>query len=134
VVHRADILCEHSLWEGIRQRTAEEPCRRQVRGRAPASREGRPAQSSGRPRRSAAVALLIVGALYAVISCALTFGPRAFLLALVSVLLVHLLSVHQQGRHHLARWLGLGLVSLVTVAVVVARAINALATAGQPIR
>ena len=32
------------------------------------------------PRWPAAVALLIVGALYAVISGALTFGPRAFLL------------------------------------------------------
>jgi uncharacterized membrane protein len=74
---------------------------------------------SGHPRWPAAVALLIVGALYAVISEPLTFGPRAFLLALVSVLLVPLASAHQQGRHRLARLLGLGLVSLVTVAVVV---------------
>jgi uncharacterized membrane protein len=71
------------------------------------------------PRWPAAIALLIVGALYAVISGALTFGPRAFLLALVSVLLVPLLSAHQQGHHLLARLLGLGLVSLVTVVVVV---------------
>ena len=71
------------------------------------------------PRWPAAVALLIVGALYAVISGTLTFGPRAFLLALVAVLLVPLLSAHQQGRHRLARLLGLGLVSVVTVAVVV---------------
>jgi len=71
------------------------------------------------PRWPAAVALLIVGALYAVISGALANGPRAFLLALVTVLLVPLLSAHQQGRHRLARWLGLGLVSLVTVVVVV---------------
>jgi uncharacterized membrane protein len=71
------------------------------------------------PRWPAAVALLIVGALYAVISGTLTFGPRAFLLALVTVLLVPLLSAHQQGRHRLARWLGLGLVCLVTAAVVV---------------
>ncbi len=71
------------------------------------------------PRWPAAVALLLVGALYAVISGTLTFGPRAFLLALVSVLLVPLVSAHQQGRHRLARFLGLGLVSLVTVAVVV---------------
>jgi uncharacterized membrane protein len=35
------------------------------------------------------------------------------------VLLVPLVSAHQQGRHRLARWLGLGLVSLVTVAVFV---------------
>ena len=62
---------------------------------------------------------MIVSTLYAVISETLTFGPRAFLLALVSVLLVPLVSAHQQGRHRLARLLGLGLVSLVTVAVVV---------------
>jgi hypothetical protein len=55
------------------------------------------------PRWPAAVALLSVGALYAVISGALTFGPRAFLLTLVSVRLVPLLSAHQQGRHRLAR-------------------------------
>jgi hypothetical protein len=61
--------------------------------------------------------LLIVSALYAVISGALTFGPRAFLLALVSVLLVPLLSAHLKGHHHLARWLGLGLVGLVSIAI-----------------
>jgi uncharacterized membrane protein len=74
---------------------------------------------AGHPRWPAAVALLIVGALYAVISGTLTFGPRAFLLALVSVLLIPLLSAHQQGRHRLAHLIGLGLVGLVTVAVVV---------------
>ncbi len=73
----------------------------------------------GHPRWPAAVALLIVGALYAVISDALTFGPRAFLLALVSVLLVPLVTAHQQGRYRLARLLGLALITLVTVAVVV---------------
>jgi hypothetical protein len=80
-----------------------------------ALRPGRGAHS----RWPAAVALLIVGALYAVMSGTLTFGPRAFLLALVSVLLIPLVSAHQQGRHRLARWLGFGLVTLVTVAVVV---------------
>jgi hypothetical protein len=80
-----------------------------------ASQPGR----GGHSRWPAAIALLIVGALYAVISGALTFGPRAFLLGLVTVLLVPLLSAHQQGRHRLARWLALGLVSLVTVALVV---------------
>jgi hypothetical protein len=54
-----------------------------------------------------------------VISGSLTFGPKAFLLALVAVLLVPLISAHRQGRHRLARWVGLSLVSLVTVAVVV---------------
>jgi uncharacterized membrane protein len=71
------------------------------------------------PRWPAAVALLIVGALYAVISETLTFGPRAFLLALVAVLVVPLLTAHQRGRHRLAWLLGLGLIALVTVAVVI---------------
>jgi uncharacterized membrane protein len=70
------------------------------------------------PRWPAYVALLIIGAMYAVISGPLTFGPRAFLLALVAVLLVPLLSAHQTGRHRLAHLLGLGLVGLVTAAVI----------------
>jgi hypothetical protein len=42
------------------------------------------------PRWPAAVALLAIGALYAVLSDGLTLGPRAFLLGLVAVLLVPL--------------------------------------------
>jgi len=87
-----------------------------VDGRQRHEKSPRPGQDV-HPRWPAAVALLIVGALYAVISGTLTFGPRAFLLALVSVLLVPLLSAHQQGRHRLARLLGLSLVSFVTVVV-----------------
>ena len=74
---------------------------------------------AGLPRWPAAVALLAVGALYAVISGPLTFGPRAFLLALVSVLLVPLMSAHLRGHQRLARWLTLTAVGIVTVAVVV---------------
>ena len=48
----------------------------------------------GLPRWPAAVALLAIGALYAVLSDGLTLGPRAFLLALVAVLLVPLLTAH----------------------------------------
>ena len=71
------------------------------------------------PRWPAAVALLAIGALYAVLSDGLTLGPRAFLLGLVAVLLVPLMSAHLRGRHRLARWFGLGMVGIVTVAVVV---------------
>ena len=46
---------------------------------------------AGHPRWPAAVALLIFGALHAVISGTLTFGPRIFLLALVAVLLAPLI-------------------------------------------
>jgi uncharacterized membrane protein len=70
------------------------------------------------PRWPSYVALLIIGALYAVISGTLTLGPRAFLLGLVAVLLVPLLSAHQTGRHRFAHLLSLGLVGLVTAAVI----------------
>ena len=119
----AQMFCANSPYantrEVERQRAPEQPWRRQICGRAAASREVPRPDRAVHPRWPAAIALLIVGALYAVISGALTFGPRAFLLALVSVLLVPLLSAHQQGHHLLARLLGLGLVSLVTVVVVV---------------
>src|SRR5215208_8017964 len=90
---------------------------RSVDGRQRHEKSPRPGQDV-HPRWPAAVALLIIGALYAVVSGTLTFGPRAFLLALVSVLLVPLLSAHQTGRHRLAHLLGLGLLGLVTAAVI----------------
>lgn len=73
---------------------------------------------TGLPRWPAAVVLLAVGALYAVISDGLTLGPRAFLLGLVAVALVPLMTAHLRGSHRLARWFGLGVVGLVTLAVV----------------
>jgi hypothetical protein len=70
------------------------------------------------PRWPAALALLAVGALYAVISGDLNLGPRVLVLGLVAVLLVPLMTAHQRGRHRVARWLGLGVTGLVTGAVV----------------
>jgi hypothetical protein len=78
----------------------------------------RPGQS-GFSRWPAAVALLAVGALYAVISGGLTLGPRAFLLGLVAVLLVPSLTAHLRGSHRLARGFGFGVIGLVTLAVIV---------------
>jgi uncharacterized membrane protein len=74
---------------------------------------------SGLPRWPAAVALLGVGALYAVISGGLTLGPRAFLLGLVAVPLVPSLTAHLRGRNRLARGFGFGVIGLVTLAVIV---------------
>lgn len=74
---------------------------------------------TGLPRWPAAVVLLAISALYAVISDGLTLGPRAFLLGLVAVALVPLMTAHLRGSHRLARWFGLGVVGLVTLAVVV---------------
>ena len=73
----------------------------------------------GLPRWPAALAVLAIGVLYAVISDGLTLGPRAFLPGIVIVLLVPLMTAHLRGNHRLARWFGLGVVSLVTVAVAV---------------
>ena len=82
-------------------------------------RNGAQPNRSGLPRWPAAVALLCVGALYAVISGGLTLGPRAFLLGLVAVLLVPSLTAHLRGSHRLARGFGFGVIGLVTLAVTV---------------
>jgi uncharacterized membrane protein len=81
--------------------------------------EGDRPPRTGVPRWPAALVLLAVGALYAVISDGLTLGPRAFLPGFVAVLLVPLMTAHLRGSHRLARRLGLGVIGLVTVAVVV---------------
>jgi uncharacterized membrane protein len=65
------------------------------------------------------VALLAVGALYAVLSEALSLGPRVFLLAFVAILLVPLTTAHLRGSHLLARRISFGVIGFVTVAVVV---------------
>ena len=74
---------------------------------------------TGVPRWPAAVALLAVGALYSVLSEALSIGPRVFLLAFVAVLLVPLTTAHLRGSHLLARRISFGVIGFVTVAVVV---------------
>jgi hypothetical protein len=67
------------------------------------NREGARSGQGALPRWPAAVALLAVGVLYAVLSDGLTLGPRAFLPALVAVLLVPLMTAHLRGSHRLAR-------------------------------
>jgi uncharacterized membrane protein len=78
-----------------------------------------PGRSALLPRWPAAVALLTVGVLYAVLSEDLTLGPRAFVPALVAVLLVPLMTAHLRGSHRLARRISFGVIGFVTVAVVV---------------
>ena len=81
--------------------------------------EGNQLGRTGVPRWPAAVALLAVGALYAVLSEDLSIGPRVFLLAFVAVLLVPLTTAHLRGSHRLARRISFGVIGFVTVAVVV---------------
>jgi hypothetical protein len=83
------------------------------------SGEGDQLGRTGVPRWPAAVALLAVGALYAVLSEGLNIGPRVFLLAFVAVLLVPLTTAHMRGSNLLARRISLGVIGFVTVAVVV---------------
>ena len=78
-----------------------------------------PGQSALLPRWPAAVALLTVGVLYAVLSEGLSLGPRAFVPALVAVLLVPLMTAHLRGSHRLARRISFGVIGFVTIAVVV---------------
>jgi hypothetical protein len=78
-----------------------------------------PSRSALLPRWPAVVALLTVGALYAVLSDGLSLGPRAFVPALVVVLLVPLMTAHLRGSHRLARHISFGVIGFVTVAVVV---------------
>lgn len=61
--------------------------------------------------------MLAVGTVYAMVSDVLTLGPRIFLLGFVAVLVVPLMGAHAQGRHDLARGLGVVLTAVVTVAV-----------------
>ncbi|MBA2713792.1 MAG: hypothetical protein H0U55_09615, partial [Rubrobacteraceae bacterium] len=61
----------------------------------------------GVPRWPAAVALLVIGAIYAEVSDGLSVGPRVLLLGFVAMLLVPLMFAHARGRHRLSRWLAL---------------------------
>jgi len=88
-----------------------------VRGNSVTGRAGKDRHGAGVPRWPAAVALLVVGAVYAAISGELTLGPRLLVPLLILLLVVALMSAHLGGRHLLARRFALVLVALVSVAV-----------------
>lgn len=73
----------------------------------------------GVPRWPAAVALLLIGAIYATISERLKLGPSGLLLGVVAVVLVLIISARLRGNERLIRLLALGLVAALTVALVV---------------
>lgn len=72
---------------------------------------------TGVPRWPAALALLVVGSIYAVVSDRLTLGPSRLLLVVVVALLLLLIPTRLSGYHRLTRVLALFLVGMVTVAV-----------------
>ncbi len=71
----------------------------------------------GVPRLPAAIALILIGAIFAVLSTQLVPGPRGLLLLLVLLLLIPLRYAHVRGMHHITRPLGLAITGLVTAAV-----------------
>jgi hypothetical protein len=71
----------------------------------------------GLPRWPAAIALLAIGALYALFSEDLRVLPPFMFFVFVVVLLVPLLYTHRRGLHVASHLLGLSLVSLATLAI-----------------
>ena len=76
----------------------------------------RPEQAE--PRWLALLALLAVGGIVMALPASLTLGPRWLVLVLVAGLLVPTVIAHRRGQHTLSHVLGLGVNSLVTVAMV----------------
>ncbi len=86
---------------------------------SPADAPEHPHPAPGVPRWPAAVALLLIGGIYLLVSERLTLGPPWLLLLVIVVLLPALRVARLRGRHDLTRRIGLALISLVTLAVVV---------------
>ncbi len=70
------------------------------------------------PRWPALLALLAVGGITMALPASLTVGPRWLWLVLVVVVLVPTVVSHRRGQHALTHVLGMGVNSLVTVAMV----------------
>ena len=79
--------------------------------------QGEARTARGLPRWPAAIALLAIGALYAVFSEDLRVLPPFMFLVFVVMLLVPLLYTHRRGLHVASHLLGLSLVTLATLAI-----------------
>lgn len=69
------------------------------------------------PRWPAAVALVLIGAIYLIVSSRFTLGPNWLVLAAVVTLLIPLTFTHRMGLHDWTRLLALGVTALVTLFV-----------------
>src|SRR5919202_4814741 len=110
--------------------------RRRTMSEGPQSREDEHAASHTtrlRPRWPGAASLLVVGVVYAVLREDLTLAPSFLLLVLVAVLLVPLFYAQVRGRHHLSHLVGLGLVTLATVAVGISLLLLVITLSTQPV-
>lgn len=81
-------------------------------------RQGLSRTRRGVPRWPAAVALLSIGASYIALSDYVTFGPRLWQPALITVLVLPLLIAQSWQRYRLARRIAFMLLGVVTVSVV----------------
>ena len=86
-----------------------------------------------RPRWPGAASLLVIGVVYAVLREDLRVAPSFLLLVLVAVLLVPLFYAQLRGRHHLSHLVGLGLVTLATVAVGISVLLLVITLSTQPV-
>lgn len=80
----------------------------------------------GAARWPAAVATLVIGVAYALVSAQLRVGPPWLLFAIVAIANVPLTIVVLRGRHDLARPAGLALLTLITLAVIASAALLAI--------
>ena len=85
------------------------------------------------PRWPGALSLLVIGVVYSVLREDLRVAPSFLLLVLVAVLLVPLFYAQLRGRHHLSHLVGLGLVTLATVAVGISVLLLVITLSTQPV-
>ena len=72
------------------------------------------------PRWQALIAVLAVTGLYVALPPSLTVGPTWLVPVIVAAIEIPLFVLHRMGRHRLDSWLGLTLLSILTIAMVAA--------------
>ena len=81
-------------------------------------RQGLSSARRGVPRWPAAIAILSIGASYLALSDYVTFGPRTWMLGLITVLVLPLLIAQTWGRYRLARRIAFVLLGILTASLV----------------
>jgi hypothetical protein len=81
-------------------------------------RQGLSSARRGVPRWPAAIAVMSIGASYLALSDYVTFGPRVWMLGLITVLVLPLLIAQTWGRYRLARRIAFVLLGILTASLV----------------
>jgi Protein of unknown function (DUF1345) len=81
-------------------------------------RQGLSSARRGVPRWPAAIAIMSIGASYLALSDYVTFGPRVWMLGLITVLVLPLLIAQTWGRYRLARRIAFVLLGILTASLV----------------